>query len=171
MKPARYKNYIIARTRNAEAEEVPWVSVPGLTSLTLPRPIVLVNGAFDLLHAGHMKLIFTARRHADGGSLVCALDSDERVAKAKGVGRPIFTYLERAAALGYMPIDYLVEITSDNDIKKLVQILKPDLRVQGSDYIDVPSKFPNINKVFVRSKGMRTSVIIERIKNARSDGV
>ena len=159
--PPRLRNYFLARNRHHEWEEVDWLRVSGFGTMTPPRPIVLVNGAFDVLHSGHMKIISAARDKAR--TLVCALDSDERVRQAKGPGRPIQSWIERATTLGYMPIDCLVEIASDVEMRKLIKFLKPDLRVQGYDYRNVPSKFPEIKKMFVRNSGMRTSEIVKRI--------
>lgn len=134
--------------------------------MELPRPIVLINGAFDLLHSGHWKIIQRARRNA--ATLICALDSDARVAH-KDPRRPIQTYVERATMLGYTPVDYLSEIDSDRDMYTLICALKPDLRVQGPEYATV-SKYPWIPKAIVSGldtkgnrMGMSTSQIITRI--------
>jgi bifunctional ADP-heptose synthase (sugar kinase/adenylyltransferase) len=110
-----------------------------------------------------MKVIATARKKAK--TLVCAMDSDELVRKQKGLGRPILSWIERAAAMNYMPIDYLVEIESPREFNHLVSVLKPDLRVQGADYVNVPSRHPSVPKLFVRDGGMRTSEIIRRIND------
>jgi cytidyltransferase-like protein len=124
---------------------------------------VVINGAFDLLHVGHMRLIFQAREMAGNkGTLVCALDSDRRIRDSKK-GRPILTWVERATALSYMPIDYLIEIDSDEEMKNFLNKSRPNLRVQGGEYVDKASKYPWLKKAYVRSEGMHTSVIIERI--------
>jgi cytidyltransferase-like protein len=134
------------------------------TNLVLPRPIVLVNGTFDMLHASHMRLLFSAREHAK--TLVCALDSDTRVRQRKGSTRPVMSWIERATALNYMPLDFLCEWTTDQDFSDLLIALKPDLRVQGYDYLDKPSTHPEIPKLFIRDGGVRTSTIVDRILNS-----
>lgn len=131
----------------------------------MKRPIVLLNGCFDLLHAGHFKTIFHSRKHAK--TLVCALDSDQMIASLKP-GRPILSWIERATSLGYFPIDYLVEINSNEEFLKLVEILKPDLRVKGAEYRDKGSRIPEVPCLFIHDSGMRTSEIIRRIKNANN---
>lgn len=156
--PSRISTYYVARER--DEFELPWVRVADLATLDLPRPVVVVNGAFDLLHAGHMKVIFAARKRA--GTLIVAMDSDERAAR-KGPDRPILRYPERARALEFMPVDYLVEIESDRDLGRLLATVHADLRVQGFDHRDHPSKFPQYPKCFVRNGAMRTSKIVERI--------
>jgi bifunctional ADP-heptose synthase (sugar kinase/adenylyltransferase) len=157
----RLRNASFARNRVPDEHELPWLRIGGIDRFAWPRPLVLVNGGFDLLHSSHAKLIFVARDHA--ATLVCALDSDERVRAAKGNARPIQTFIERATMLGFMPIDALVEVASDADMRKLVGLLKPDLRVLGAEYRDKPTKFPNIPRLFVKS-ATHTSDIIERIK-------
>lgn len=50
-------------------------------------PIVIVNGTFDVLHSGHLKLL----DHASslGGFLFICIDNDKRVTELKGLGRPV----------------------------------------------------------------------------------
>lgn len=147
--------------------ELPWVRVEDFAKLRLKHPVVLINGSFDLLHHSHMKLIYHARKH--GKTLICAMDGDEMVASKKP-GRPIMTWVERATALGYMPIDYLVEIENDAAFKRLVELLKPDLRVQGAEYREKKvSRIPEVPSLLIHDSGIRTTKIIERIKNARTN--
>jgi bifunctional ADP-heptose synthase (sugar kinase/adenylyltransferase) len=166
--PTRLRNYFFARNRkDPAAEELPWLRTEDLWELHAPRPIVVVNGGFDLLHAAHMRLIFAARDKAGPkGTLVCALDADSRIRAAKGAQRPILSFVERATTLGYMPIDYLVEIASDDDMAELMCALEPDLRVQGGDYKGHATKFPEVPKMFVANRGLHTSEIVRRIATA-----
>lgn len=158
--PARIRNYRLAKENYSN--ELPWVRIEDFEKMKLKRPLVLLNGCFDLLHAGHMKVIFHARRH--GKTVVLALDSDQRLAALKP-GRPILNWIERATSLGYMPLDYIVEINSDKEFLQLVNILKPDLRVKGAEYRDKPSRIPEVPCLFVHDSGIRTSEIIRRIKD------
>lgn len=162
-KPGQHKGhagYFWTRQRNPA--ELEWVRASSFEGHSLPRPIVLVNGCFDLLHSSHMKLLFAAREK--GETLVCAMDSDRRVRAAKGPHRPVLNWIERATALGYMPIDYLVEIDSDAEMRDLINSLRPDLRVQGSDYIGAASKYPWLRKMFVQSGRINTSEIVRRCR-------
>jgi cytidyltransferase-like protein len=165
--PKRIKNYNFhVRERNREMEELPWTRVGDFLEMDLPRPIVLINGCFDLLHSGHMKVIFAARDRAE--TLICAMDSDRRVSANKGAGRPIMSWIERAVALNFMPIDYLVEIDTDREFKSLVSIVKPDLRVQGGDHETTISRV-STPKMFVRNWGMRTSTLVRRCQEVNLD--
>lgn len=153
----------------AERDEVPWVRPKEFRDIELPRPVVLVNGGFDLLHSGHMKVLFRARRHAAAGTLIVALDSDERM-RRKGAERPILTFVERATALGFMPVDYISEIETDQDMLDLIRAAKVDLRCQGPEYRKMPSKYPWVKKAYIsgvgktgKRLGMSTTKIIDRV--------
>jgi cytidyltransferase-like protein len=171
MTPARISNF----SYSAERDELPWFRPEDFRAIyaDMVRPVVLINGAFDLLHSGHWKLISRARRKA--GTLICALDSDARVAR-KDPRRPIQTFIERATMLGYTPIDYLCEIETDRDMYHLIQVVKPDLRVQGPEYRQSDSKYPWIPKAHVwgltrtgKRIGMSTSKIVDRIRARYAD--
>lgn len=147
--------------RDGQSELVPWLRVEDFALHTLPRPLVLMNGAFDTLHSGHLKCFYHAAKNAK--SVIVALDSDSKIRASKGPSRPILTFVERATALQYMPIDGIVEISSDEEFKQLVKFLKPDLRVKGTEYQDAPSRIPGVPTMWVRGDGMRTSKLVERI--------
>lgn len=158
---------------NRDPADLDWVRADSFSGDSLPRPVVLVNGVFDILHAGHFKILSFARERAGTrGTVVCAMDSDRRVRESKGADRPILNWIERATALGYTPIDSLVEIDSDEEMLRLVRGLRPDLRVQGGDYVDAATRFPWLRKMFVQTGGMRTSEIIRRCRAGRgAEGV
>ena len=143
----------------------PWVKIEDFAKLKLRRPLVLVNGTFDILHTGHMKVLHHARKH--GKTVVVALDSDALVSEKKP-GRPYLTWVERAVAFRFMPVDYVVEVNNDKEFVRLVSILKPDLRVRGAEYKDRPSRIPDVPTLFVHDAGMRTSKIVERVKDGRT---
>lgn len=164
LKTPRGEHYLYVRDRSSRYD-LPWVRPADFVRLQPARPVVLVNGAFDLLHSGHMKVIYHARELAKfKGTVVCAMDSDRKVREAKGDWRPVLTYPERAAAMEYMPVDYLVEIDTEEDMCELVKCLKPDMRVQGGEYKTKDTRFPGVKKVFVEVRGMSTSKIIRRTR-------
>src|SRR6266403_3222906 len=77
VKPAaRISNYRFVRERTTA--EVPWLR-PSEFVTPLPGPVALANGAFDIPHSGHFKVLFHARRLAGSGTVVLGLDSDRRV--------------------------------------------------------------------------------------------
>ena len=160
--PSRITNYKFVK--ETHQGELPWVRIADLAKMKLKHPVVLLNGCFDLLHSGHMKVIFHARRHAK--TLICAMDSDA-LTNLNKPGRPINSWVERATALGYMPIDYLVEINTSKEFVELVEAIKPDLRVKGAEYREHLSRIQDVPTLFVRDGGIRTSEIVRRIKNAK----
>lgn len=141
-----------------------WARPEDFRKLLLSQPVVLINGAFDLLHASHLRLIKQARLRA--GTLICALDSDKKIKANKVSGRPIMSWIERATAIGWCDVDYVVEISTDEDMKELIHWAQPAFRVQGAEYQDHKTRFPDVKRLFVRNGVTKTTDIIERCKNA-----
>jgi D-beta-D-heptose 7-phosphate kinase / D-beta-D-heptose 1-phosphate adenosyltransferase len=96
------------------------------------KKIVLTNGCFDLLHAGHI-MLFSASKQL-GDILIVAIDDDDSVKSLKGPGRPVICERERVRVLGALDsIDYVV-VFSSNQLEKLIQITQPDILTKGSNY-------------------------------------
>lgn len=93
---------------------------------------VWVNGTFDVLHIGHVKLLEFASSY---GEVRVGVDSDERVKIYKGKDRPFNTLQDRLDFL--LSIKYVNSVVSFNDNEELVQKIKeydPDIMVIGDDY-------------------------------------
>lgn len=98
----------------------------------LGRTIVLANGGFDLIHAGHVRYLREAKRRGD--ILVVALNSDASLRRLKGPGRPILPQEERAEILAaFFDVDY-VTIFDEPDVGRILLLLRPDIHAKGSDY-------------------------------------
>jgi D-beta-D-heptose 7-phosphate kinase/D-beta-D-heptose 1-phosphate adenosyltransferase len=94
--------------------------------------IVLVNGCFDLLHAGHVQLLQQARQLGD--RLVVAVNDDHSVRRLKGAGRPVNPLARRAAVLAALAaVDWVVAFPEDTP-ERLLAALRPDVLVKGGDY-------------------------------------
>jgi len=94
--------------------------------------IVLANGGFDLIHAGHIRYLHEAK--ARGDILVVALNSDASIRFLKGPGRPILPQDERAEILAaFFDVDY-VTVFDEPNVEKILLALKPDVHAKGSDY-------------------------------------
>lgn len=94
--------------------------------------IVLTNGCFDILHAGHVRYLAAAR--AVGDILVLGLNSDESVRMLKGPTRPINTERDRAEVIdGLKSVDYVV-IFGEKTAEALVRDVRPDYYAKGGDY-------------------------------------
>jgi rfaE bifunctional protein nucleotidyltransferase chain/domain len=96
------------------------------------RSIVLANGGFDLVHAGHIRYLRAAK--ACGDVLVVALNSDASVRRLKGPGRPILPQDERAEIIGAFEFVDYVTIFDEPNVEKILMTLKPDVHAKGSDY-------------------------------------
>ena len=96
------------------------------------RRVVLTNGCFDILHAGHVALLEAARR--EGDVLVVALNSDASVRGLKGEGRPVLPEHERAEALVSLEAVDRVVLYDDPTPLAVVQALLPDVLVKGADW-------------------------------------
>jgi rfaE bifunctional protein nucleotidyltransferase chain/domain len=94
---------------------------------------VIVNGTFDLLHAGHVELLEFAKMQGD--YLLVAIDSDRRVKELKGETRPINNQMDRKRVLeGLKSTDEVVIFDTDSDLLKFISSCH--LMIKGSDYID-----------------------------------
>src|SRR5579859_5457870 len=96
------------------------------------KQIVLANGCFDILHAGHVRYLEGARR--EGDVLVVAVNSDSSVRTLKGPGRPVLPEQARAELVAALSaVDYVV-IFDEPDVRSLLRDLHPDVHAKGTDY-------------------------------------
>ena len=94
---------------------------------------VWTNGCFDILHRGHVELFEYAKSLGD--ELIVGIDSDEKVKKDKGGGRPINSLDDRAIILQSIKyIDRVIEFDSTDELRNLIKDIKPDIMVIGSDW-------------------------------------
>ncbi len=96
------------------------------------KKVVFTNGAFDILHAGHVTYLEFAR--GQGDVLVVGLNSDASVRRYKGPGRPVSNQRDRARVLAALEcVDYVV-IFNEDEPAKLIGELLPDVLVKGADW-------------------------------------
>ncbi len=94
---------------------------------------IFVNGAFDVVHSGHLDLIDFAR--GLGTHLLVAIDTDRRIEYNKGKGRPFNKLKNRKQLIGMLkPVTSVVTFDTDNDLIAILQRYKPDVMVKGSDW-------------------------------------
>jgi D-beta-D-heptose 7-phosphate kinase/D-beta-D-heptose 1-phosphate adenosyltransferase len=99
---------------------------------TMGDSVVFTNGCFDILHAGHIRLLHAAA--GEGQRLVVGLNSDSSVKRIKGAHRPILPQQDRAALLAALGCVDMVVIFEEDTPLALIEALKPDVLVKGADY-------------------------------------
>lgn len=127
------------------------------------KKLVLVNGCFDLLHAGHIALLKTAHANACGGFVFVAIDSDKRVQQLKGPTRPIICAKDRKEMLlACRYVDRVYEFDSDEELLDLYRVIRPDVTVKGLEYLARPIIGSQYCKevIFHDSTSHRTSNIV-----------
>ena len=96
------------------------------------RKLVLTNGCFDLLHAGHVRYLQAAR--ALGDALAVAINGDESVRALKGEGRPLNNESDRAEVIAALDcVDYVI-IFPEVRATHLLEKVRPAVYVKGGDY-------------------------------------
>jgi len=134
------------------------------------RPkLIFVNGCFDILHPGHIKMFEHAR--SLGTKLIVAIDSDEKVKQMKGDSRPINNQDDRKFILEAIRyIDEVIIFNSKDELQELVKKIKPAIMMVGSDYKGkevVGSDYAKEVRFFNKVRGYSTSKIIESITDRR----
>jgi D-glycero-beta-D-manno-heptose 1-phosphate adenylyltransferase len=94
--------------------------------------ITLANGAFDLLHVGHVRYLRGAK--ALGGKLVVAINSDASVRALKGESRPVMPENERAEIVAALADVDAVVIFPEFDVRAIIREIRPDIQAKGTDY-------------------------------------
>ena len=136
------------------------------------KRIVVTNGCFDLLHAGHLALLSQAAKQGD--VLVLAINSDASVRRLKGSERPLVPQAERAALLAALTFVDAVTIFEEDTPLAVLEAVRPHVLVKGGDY--QPSEV--VGRELVEGAGGRvvivpltpersTSSLVARIRGAR----
>jgi D-beta-D-heptose 7-phosphate kinase/D-beta-D-heptose 1-phosphate adenosyltransferase len=128
---------------------------------------VWINGSFDVLHTGHIKLFRMARVLAGvNGKVWVGIDDDERISSRKGPSRPINTLKDRMMFLSSIKyIDVVVPFASDDELEHYICEIEPDFMLIGDDYRDKPI----IGSIFIKEiiyitrDGKSSSDLINRI--------
>jgi D-beta-D-heptose 7-phosphate kinase/D-beta-D-heptose 1-phosphate adenosyltransferase len=93
---------------------------------------VWVNGTFDVMHLGHMRLLQFASKL---GKVRVGLDTDERIKINKGENRPFNNLTQRIEFIsGIKYVDSVVSFGNDEELIECIKEYNPDLMVIGSDY-------------------------------------
>lgn len=131
------------------------------------KTIATLNGSFDLLHAGHLYMIYEASKTAD--ILLLALNSDRSIREYKGEHRPIISLPQRIEMItGLTYVDYVTWFDETNPCA-LIEKVRPNVHVNGVEYgnkcieADVVKQVGARLHLVKRIANLATSDIIERI--------
>jgi rfaE bifunctional protein nucleotidyltransferase chain/domain len=134
------------------------------------RRLVFANGAFDLLHAGHVRYLQAARR--EGDFLVVGVNSDESVRLSKGPSRPVVPEDERAEIVAALSCVDAVVIFPEASPADLLREIRPAVHAKGTDYTreTVPEKgavesFGGEVRIVGDPKDHATTDLISRVRN------
>ena len=96
------------------------------------KRVVMTNGCFDLLHAGHVHSFLQAKKYGD--VLIVAVNSDSSVKKIKGDKRPIISEKNRIKMLCSLEcVDYVV-LMEETTPENIIKCIQPDVVVKGADW-------------------------------------
>lgn len=109
-----------------------WSSFTAWRDMGLIQPVVATNGCFDILHAGHVKMLQEARKM--GRYLVVGLNSDESVRALKGPARPVNSAVNRAIVLDALECVNHVVVFNGTRCPDFLQLARPDVYVKAGDY-------------------------------------
>lgn len=99
---------------------------------------IVINGTFDMVHMGHIRLLECARSYPQSFVYVL-IDSDRRVRELKGTNRPINSQYERSTLLSSLRMVDRVDIfDTDQELEDYIKLFQPDLMIKGSDYRGKP---------------------------------
>jgi rfaE bifunctional protein nucleotidyltransferase chain/domain len=135
------------------------------------RSLVFANGAFDLLHVGHVRYLEAARREGDW--LAVAVNSDRSVARAKGPGRPILPEAERAEIVAALACVDAVTVFDEDSPSALIAAIRPDVHAKGTDYTAdavperaVVASYGGRTVIVGDDKNHSTTDVVEKIKSS-----
>ena len=132
------------------------------------KTIVTCNGSFDLFHYGHLCFLEEAKKQAD--VLIVGLNSDSSIKKYKSPDRPVITQDQRAALLSAMEIVSFVHIFDETDPIAFLEVVRPDVHVNGAEYGENCIEAPTVKKyggrvhLMPKVAGLSTTGLIARIK-------
>lgn len=96
--------------------------------------VAVANGAFDLLHVGHVRYLEAAKAATGGGVLIVGVNTDASVRASKGPRRPVIPERERAEIVDALRCVDRVVLFAEPTAADLLLALRPDLHVKGTDY-------------------------------------
>jgi D-glycero-beta-D-manno-heptose 1-phosphate adenylyltransferase len=131
------------------------------------QTIATLNGSFDLMHAGHLEMIYQASTQAD--VLIIALNTDRSIKEYKSPLRPIIPLAYRLCMMAALEMVDYVTWFDETDPRQILSRIKPDVHVNGVEYgencIEAETVHSHGGKIHVVAlvPGLSTSQIIKKI--------
>ncbi len=132
------------------------------------QTIATLNGSFDLLHAGHLHILFEAAKTAN--ILIVALNTDASIKQYKSQNRPIVPLQYRLEMMSALEaVDYVTWF-DEGDPRALLHKIRPDVHVNGSEYgdncieADVVRLYGGRLHLVDRIDGLSTSQLLQKIQ-------
>lgn len=131
--------------------------------------IATLNGSFDLLHAGHLQIIFEASQQAD--VLIVALNTDASIQAYKSATRPIIPLQYRLQMMSALVFVDFVTWFDETTPLNILEIIKPDVHVNGAEYgkecieAEVVKKHGGSLHIVSLVDGLSTSAVINKIQS------
>lgn len=135
--------------------------------------IATLNGSFDLLHAGHLQILFEASQTAD--KLIVALNTDASIKAYKSLDRPIIPLEYRLQMIAALEFVNYVTWFDETDPRRLLEEIKPDIHVNGAEWGENCIEAPVVKKhggrihIVPLIPGLSTSQILSRICEQTAD--
>ena len=159
----RHKRLKISRFRKGRAG-----SIPATRTIYRCMTKIIVNGAFDIVHLGHLRLLQYAKSYPSAYVYVLT-DTDRRIKELKGKDRPINTEYERVSLLAALKsVDRVDVFDTDDELANLIRNYNPDIMIKGSDYRNTPiigAEFCKEIKFYDRIERYSTTNKIQDIAN------
>ena len=135
------------------------------------RKIVLTNGCFDVIHAGHVAYLREARQLGD--VLVVGLNCDEQVRAQKGEGRPVYRAAERCEIVAELQCVSYVTVFDEPTAHELIRTVEPDIYVKGGDYrVEDINEYDLLRtmkvdvRVLAHRPGLGSRTVIQQLKSS-----
>jgi len=122
---------------------------------------IWINGCFDVLHMGHIKLFRRARQM--GMRVIVGIDTDERIRQAKGENRPVNDLHNRIDFLRSIKyIDMIHSFGTDEELSNIIKDYLPRYMLIGDDYK---------NKEIIGSEWVKEIIYVPRYQGLSSSNI
>lgn len=131
------------------------------------KTIATLNGSFDLMHAGHLEMIYQASLQAD--VLILALNTDRSIQQYKSPLRPIIPLEFRLRMMAALEMVDYVTWFDETDPRQILSLIKPNVHVNGAEYgencieAEVVKSYGGKIHIVSLVPGLSTSQIIKKI--------